>query len=93
MTPDIEERLRDYIVKVMARTAPRRWLLMSDDQRDAIRREFEELPFPPLTRILMQRRLIQLYTGKRSKAPIPVQAGPDDIRILASEIGRFQSIT
>src|ERR1700733_14144860 len=93
MTPDSEERLRDYIAKVMARTARRRWLRMSDDQRDAVRREFDELPFPPLTRGLMQRRLIQLYTGKRSQARIPVEAGPDDIRIVASEVGRFRNIT
>jgi hypothetical protein len=93
MTPDSEERLRDYIAKVMARTAPRRWLHMSDDQRDAIRREFDELPFPPLTRVLMQRRLIQLYSGKRSKTRIPVEAGPDDIRILAREVGWFRPVT
>jgi hypothetical protein len=43
---------------------------------------------------LMQRRLMQLYTaGQRSQARIPIELGPDDIRILASEIGRFQSIT
>jgi hypothetical protein len=94
MTPDTEERLRNYIVKLLGvETAPRRWLRMSDDQRDAIRREFDELPFPPLTRVLMQRRLIQLYTGKRSQARIPVEVGPDDIRIVASEVGRFRPIT
>jgi hypothetical protein len=66
---------------------------MSDDQRDAIRREFDELPFPPLTRLLMQRRLIQLYTGKRSYTRLPIEVGPDDIRILASEVGSFRTVT
>jgi hypothetical protein len=94
MTPETEERLRNYIIKIMGvEASPRRWLRMSDDQRDAIRKEFDELPFPPLTRVLMQRRLIQLYTGKRSKARVPIEAGPDDIRILASEVGRFRPIT
>jgi hypothetical protein len=94
MTPETEKRLRNYIVKVMGvETARRRWLRMSDDQRDAIRRDFDELPFPPLTRVLMQRRLMQLYTGKRTRARVPIEVGPDDIRILASEIGWFRPVT
>jgi hypothetical protein len=92
MTPDIEERLRDYVFKVMARTAPRRWSLMSDDQQEAIRREFDELPFPPLNRVLMQRRLMQLYAGKRSHARIPTEARPDDVRILARQIMEFRPL-
>ncbi len=93
MTPDTEKRFRNYIDKVMARSAPRRWLRMSDNQRDAIRREFDELPFPPLTRVLVQRRLVQLYTGKRSYTRIPIEVGSDDIRILASEVGSFRTVT
>ena len=34
----------------------------------------------PRRRPLLQRRLTQLDTGKRSTAPIPIEAGPDDIR-------------
>ena len=47
----------------------------------------------PRRRPLLQRRLTQLDTGKRSTAPIPIEAGPDDIRILASEIGEFRPVT
>jgi hypothetical protein len=72
---------------------PRIWALISPDRKLELRRKLYEMPLPPFTRHLLERRRAAVETGKRESRQI--YTGPvyrSDIFAIGSRIGNFRRI-